>query len=79
MEIQKIIEELKLKVDKLPKEANWFGNVDHIRQHIKELEQAFSQAHVSGRSEQLPQITDADYKQVQKILYPADNSKKFRR
>lgn len=47
MEIQKIIEELKLKIDKLPKEANWFGNVDHIRQHIKELEQAFSQTNVS--------------------------------
>lgn len=47
MEIQKIIEELKLKVDKLPKEANWFGNVDHIRQLIKDLEQAFCQAGVS--------------------------------
>lgn len=45
-QVQQIIEELKQKVEKLPKEANWFGNVDHIRQHIKELERALLQASV---------------------------------
>lgn len=33
-----VIEELKERVDKLPKEANWFGNVDAIKILIKKLE-----------------------------------------
>lgn len=38
MKIQNIINELNECVDKLPKEANWFGNVDAIKLLIKSLE-----------------------------------------
>lgn len=38
MKIQTLLVELKERVDKLPKEANWFGNVDAIKQLIASLE-----------------------------------------
>lgn len=58
MNAQKLLDELKQKVEKLPKEANWFGNVDHIRQFIKELEQVLCQADAASSAEMLPDDDD---------------------
>jgi len=41
--LHSLIDDLELMVDKLPKEANWFGNVDHIRETIKDMRRALQQ------------------------------------
>lgn len=45
--LHSLIDDLELKVEKLPKEANWFGNVDHIRQTIKDMRRALQQTDCS--------------------------------
>ena len=54
---------------------------DEFENIAEEIVKLFAIPAVVGRSEQLPPIfkTDKEYKDVIKVIYPKDNSKRFRR
>lgn len=47
-EVNLIIENLENRINKLPKEANYFGNVDGLKYEIKKLKKALALCEVSG-------------------------------
>lgn len=73
--LHSLIDDLELMADKLPKEANWFGNVDHIRQTIKDMRLALQQTHVSGALPSDDMINEAADKYGFRVPY--DGSNKF--
>ena len=54
---------------------------DEYKSLVRLLNKALSIHDVVGRSEQLPlnSITEKEHKDLMKVLYPKDNSKRFRR